>query len=54
MPRLPIDYSRSVLYKITCRDKTIPDVYVGSTTDFSKRKNRHKTNCNNPKNKMYN
>ena len=54
MPRLPIDYSRSVLYKICSRDKTITDIYVGSTTDFSKRKSRHKTDCNKVNNKNYN
>ena len=42
MPRTPIDYSKTVIYKIVCNDLTIPDCYVGSTTDFTKRKYGHK------------
>jgi len=38
MPRKPIDYKRSVIYTI----KTGNDLYVGSTTDFRKRKYNHK------------
>ena len=34
MPKLPTDYSRTVIYKITCLDKNIEFSYVGSTTDF--------------------
>lgn len=46
MPKTPIDYSKSVIYKIEHIDK--PElVYVGSTTDFTKRKYNHKNNCNN-------
>ena len=32
----------------------IKDVYVGSTTDFRKRKNSHKSDCTNPNKKCYN
>jgi predicted GIY-YIG superfamily endonuclease len=46
MPKLPVDYSRIVIYKIEHIEN--PElVYVGSTTDFSKRKYQHKNNCNN-------
>ena len=45
MPRTPIDYSKTVFYKIVCNDLSITDCYIGHTTDFTKRKNRHKTNC---------
>ena len=38
MPRLPVDYSNTYFYKIVCRDVSIPDMYVGHTTNFSKRK----------------
>jgi len=50
MPRLPIDYQKSLIYKLCCNDITIKDTYVGSTTDFIKRKSSHKSNCNNPNN----
>ena len=46
MPRLPIDYSNSIIYKIVCKDPNIKSLYVGSTTNFSKRKNQHKFDCN--------
>jgi hypothetical protein len=53
MPKTPIDYSKSVIYKIEHIDK--PElIYVGSTTDFIKRKSDHKSRCNNEKDKKYN
>ena len=54
MPKVPMDYSKSVIYKICCRDKSINDVYIGSTTNFVKRKTMHKSDCNNEKSKGYN
>jgi hypothetical protein len=39
MPRLPIDYSKSIIYKIVCKDLDVKDCYVGSTTNFTNRKN---------------
>lgn len=48
MPRTPIDYSKSVIYKIQHLEKD-ELVYVGSTTSFVKRKNTHKTHYNNGK-----
>ena len=54
MPRLPVEYSRSVIYKICCIDKSINDIYIGSTTDFSKRKYTHKYASKNEKCKNYN
>lgn len=53
MPRGPIDYSKSAIYKIVCRDLTIKDLYVGSTTELRRRRNAHKTICNNPRVKEY-
>jgi len=53
MPRTPTDYSKSVIYKIEHLEK--PElVYVGSTTNFIRRKSEHKTTCNNKKNEQYN
>ena len=45
MPRTPIDYSKTVFYKIACNDLSIKDCYVGHTTDFTKRKSVHKSRC---------
>ena len=47
MPKENIDYSNTVIYKIYCNDKTINDVYVGHTTNFTKRKHQHKLCCSN-------
>ena len=54
MTKTPIDYSRTIIYKLCCKDPNIKDIYVGSTTDFRIRKNSHKTCCNNPNSKKYN
>jgi hypothetical protein len=54
MPREPIDYSRTIIYKIVCKDLSKTDVYVGHTTDFKTRKNLHKSISNNEKDKRYN
>ena len=43
MPKQNVDYSRTVIYKIVCNDLTITDLYVGSTTDFTRRKTHHKS-----------
>ena len=54
MPRLNVDYSRMVIYKIVCNDLNITDCYVGSTTDFAKRKYAHKYTCINEKRTNHN
>jgi len=54
MPRKEVDYSKTVIYKIVCNDLAITDLYIGSTTDFTKRKNQHKSTCNNLNGKRYN
>jgi predicted GIY-YIG superfamily endonuclease len=54
MPRFPTDYSRTIIYVIKCKDDNITEEYIGSTTDFIKRKCCHKGACNNEKNKDYN
>ena len=38
------DYSKTVIYKIQHNDDDSL-LYVGHTTNFTKRKNRHKNNC---------
>jgi hypothetical protein len=54
MPRKEVDYSKTVIYKIVCNDLAITDLYIGSTTDFIKRKNSHKTACTNLNAKSHN
>jgi len=46
MPRKEIDYSNTIMYKIVCNDLNVKDLYVGHTTEFSKRKYKHKYSCN--------
>ena len=48
MPRLPTDYSKSIIYKLVHKDDVNNEIiYVGSTTKFTIRKYDHKKNCNN-------
>jgi len=54
MPRKDIEHSRTIIYKLVCNDLTITDIYIGCTTDFTKRKAKHKSCCNNPNAKQYN
>lgn len=47
MPKDDIDYSNTIIYKITCNDPTVTDKYVGHTTNFVQRKHAHKqSSCN--------
>jgi hypothetical protein len=48
------DYSKTIIYKIVCKDPTITSFYIGSTINFTKRKHCHKNKCNNEKDKNYN
>lgn len=50
MTKKPIDYSKSCIYKLCCKDTNITDCYVGSTTNFRSRKYHHKSSCNNENN----
>ena len=54
MPKTDIDYSNTIIYKITCNDESISDVYVGHTTNFVQRKHAHKISCTNIKSSNYN
>jgi hypothetical protein len=42
-----IDYSKTVIYKIVCKDSNVKDIYVGSTTRYKRRCIEHKKRCNN-------
>ena len=53
MPRTAIDYDNTIIYKIQhIDDDTL--LYVGHTTDFTKRKSAHKACLNNTNNKAFN
>lgn len=54
MPKKAIDYSKALIYKLVCKDPTIPDLYVGSTTNKKQRKSQHKHHCNNESSVNYN
>ena len=41
------DYIKTIIYKIVHNENLESEVYIGHTTDFRKRKNHHKTSCNN-------
>jgi len=53
MPKTVIDYSNTIIYKITCKNQTVTDVYVGHTTNFVQRKHAHKQSCINIKSTNY-
>ena len=53
MPLTKVDYSKTIIYKIQHRDND-ELLYVGSTTDFTRRKYSHKWRCNNTNSKEYN
>lgn len=53
MPKLPTDYSKTIIYKICCNDENIKDIYIGHTTDLVKRRYCHKSSCNNENKKHY-
>ena len=47
MPKLPIDHSNNIIYKLVKNDDyDNVNIYIGSTTDFIRRKNKHKSCCN--------
>lgn len=54
MPKHAINYENTIIYKLCCNDLSITDCYVGHTTDFIKRKYKHKNSCINENTKSYN
>ena len=53
MPKMPINYNDTIIYKLCCNALNITDIYVGNTTDFRIRKSSHKSKCNNPNSVEY-
>lgn len=55
MPKTSTDYSKTIIYKLVHnKDLNNDNIYVGSTTNFIKRKCRHKYSCNTECDKSYN
>lgn len=54
MPKQPIDYSKTIIYKLVCNDLNIKELYVGHTTDFKSRKRKHKCSIENFNDNEYN
>ena len=55
MPKIPKDYSRNVIYKLVNKeDYDNANIYIGSTTNFTKRKCEHKSDCMNKTGVKYN
>ena len=54
MPPKAMDFSKTQIYKIACKDLTVKDIYVGSTTNVVKRRAAHKKDCTNENGKTYN
>ena len=44
----------NTIYKLYCKDENIKEFYIGSSTNFKKRKYNHKSKCNNENGKSYN
>jgi hypothetical protein len=48
-----VNYNKSIIYRLVCKDPSITDEYIGSTTNKNRRKQEHKYNCNNENSKKY-
>jgi len=54
MPRTPVDYSKTIIYKLVHKeDYDNVNTYIVSTTYFRKSKSDHKSNCCNEKQKAH-
>ena len=49
-----IYYKMNIVYKLHSKDSDIKEFYIGSSKNFKKRKNVHKSDCNNENSKIYN
>jgi len=48
-----IDFTKGIIYKIEAIDNK-DLIYIGSTSNFIKRRSDHKSRCNNPKDQAHN
>ena len=51
---MKVDYQKTFIYKLCCKDINIKDIYVGHSTDYKSRNYGHKNSCNNEKDEKYN
>jgi hypothetical protein len=49
-----VNYNKGIIYKLCCKNPEITDIYIGSTTDFTKRKFNHKSACKKSEKNVYN
>jgi hypothetical protein len=42
------NYENTIIYKLCCKNANITDIYIGHTTDMTRRRYRHKACANNP------
>ena len=49
-----MNYNKSMIYKLCCKDINIKEIYIGATTNFTRRKHCHKSACNNENSNKYN
>jgi len=55
MPKVPIDYSNTCIYKLVHFDDINDEnIYIGSTTNMVQRKYRHHAGCYDEKDHEYN
>jgi len=55
MPKTPIDYAKTIIYKLVHKDDLYDEnIYTGHTTEMTKRKYNHKACCTKPNKKEYN
>ena len=47
------NYNKCYIYKICCKDPTITDCYIGSTTNIIRRRTEHKQSCTRSSNQAY-
>jgi len=55
MPKVPVDYSKTCIYKLVhFDDLNDENIYIGHTTNMVQRRHNHKTACCSTKHKEYN
>ena len=45
MTKTEVDYSNTIIYKISCKNSSCKEMYIGYTTNFTQRKHAHKQTC---------
>lgn len=51
---MKVDYQKTFIYKLCCRDPTISQIYIGHSTNYKNRNQCHKNTCNNINHREYN